>query len=87
MTGGHVLLDVVAQGHLDTRIGHVPAAEATRLHLRESVTPGLQLIVKGLSRALQWTADQAAGVHQRIAVASLPAGRGPFLLASEAASV
>jgi hypothetical protein len=45
-TGGHVLLGVVAQGHLDTRIDHGPAARATRLHLRGSVIPGLYCLFR-----------------------------------------
>jgi hypothetical protein len=45
-TGGHVLLDVVALGHLDTLADHGPPAEATRLHLRESVIPGLYYLFR-----------------------------------------
>jgi hypothetical protein len=48
------------------------------------ILTGLQLIVKDLSRALQWTANQGVEALLRIAVAGLPADRGLLLLASEA---
>ena len=83
MTGGRVLPDALAQGHLDTWIDHGPAAEATRRHLSESAIQDLRLIVRDLCRARPWTADQGVEAHPRIVVAGLLTGRGPFRLASE----